>query len=158
MQAQVLWQEQRAHTEGKCPGGWRWGTTYRAHRNVGYPVLPSPGKATACYRPARTTKWFRFLLLHRSPGGLAPVTHGHTQVSPGWPWTSTSSQHTIPADKERSEPSQIHFCKRECGCKACFQKGHISHILSGFHTFLSKCMTALCEYNKFQKGKNSGYI
>lgn len=93
----------------------------------------------------RTAKVFRIPPLHRIPRGLAP------------PRTRRLGRPTIPAGEERPERSQIDSCSTERGCEAPFPKGHISHVVSGFHTFLSKGTTAVgVSKTGFKREKTAG--
>lgn len=73
------------------------------------------------------------------------------------PRTHRLGRPAVPAGEERPERSQIDSCSTEHGCEAPFPKGHISHIVSGFHTFLSKCTTAVCvSKTGFKREKTAG--
>lgn len=158
----LVWQERSPHRSAHKVAGSR-GFKYPAKgpgylpREMGnvrfFPAHPGH----SCPRPPGLPRSSAFHLFTEPPGALLPhmatsIHHAppptlhvpHHTLPLGWLCASPLGRHNIPAGEARSEHSYINSHSTACGRKAYFQKGHISHILSGFHTFLSKCTIALC--------------
>lgn len=90
---------------------------------------------------------------HRIAWDLVPVTQYTSTTHSSLDWADSEFLHM--RNDLNTHKSTPLLERRQA--KAYFENGCILHILSGFHTFLSKSMTAACvNITSFKREKNSG--